>query len=126
MVELRAGGLFNAEALRRREKDKKIGLVEDVNGTLVCLNAADGKHKWKITTPVTGDVVAADVNGDGVLELVFAGRDGRLRAVSGKDGRELWSVAASGRPVIADVDGDGLVEVLAVGADGVLRVIGPG
>jgi len=27
------------------------------------------KRKWTIRTPVTGDVVAADVNGDGVLEL---------------------------------------------------------
>ena len=71
-------------------------------------------------------MVAADVNGDGVMELVYAGRDGRLRAVSGKDGREVWSIAAAGRPVIADVDGDGLVEVLAVGGDGVLRAIGPG
>jgi hypothetical protein len=69
-------------------------------------------------------VVAADVNGDGVMELVFAGKDGTLRAVSGKDGREVWSITASGRPVIADVNGDGLVEVLVVGGDGVLRVIG--
>jgi outer membrane protein assembly factor BamB len=99
--------------------------VPVLNGTLVCLNAADGKRKWTIKTPVTGDVVAADVNGDGVMELVYAGRDGKLRAVSGKDGREVWSIAANGRPVIADVDGDGLVEVLAVGGDGVLRVIGP-
>jgi outer membrane protein assembly factor BamB len=100
--------------------------VPVLNGTLVCLNAADGKRKWTARTPVTGDVVAADVNGDGVLELVFAGRDGRLRAVNGKDGREVWSIAAAGRPVIADVDADGLVEVLAVGGDGVLRAIGPG
>jgi outer membrane protein assembly factor BamB len=99
--------------------------VPVLNGTLVCLNAADGKRKWTINTPVTGDVVAADVNGDGMLELVFAGRDGRMRAMSGKDGREIWSIAAGGRPVIADVDGDGQVEILAIGADGVLRIIGP-
>ncbi|HEX4588473.1 MAG TPA: FG-GAP-like repeat-containing protein [Gemmataceae bacterium] len=105
--------------------DGKLEIAAPVlNGMLVCLNAADGKWKWKISTPVTGDVVAADVNGDGVLELVFAGRDGRLRAVSGKDGREVWSVAATGRPIIADIDADGLVEMLAVGGDGVLRAIG--
>ncbi len=98
--------------------------VPVLNGTLLCLNAADGSHKWSIKNPVTGDVVAADVNGDGILELLFAGQDGKLHAVSGKDGHEVWTINASGPPVVADVDGDGLVEVLAVGNDGVLRVIG--
>jgi outer membrane protein assembly factor BamB len=94
------------------------------NGTLVCLDAADGRTKWTVKTPVTGDVVAADIDGDGVLELIFAGTDGKMRAVSGKDGHELWAIDATGRPVIADVDGDGFVEILAVGSDGILRVIG--
>ncbi|MDW8366667.1 MAG: FG-GAP-like repeat-containing protein, partial [Abditibacteriales bacterium] len=98
--------------------------VPVLNGTLLCLNAADGSHKWRIQTPVTGDVIAADVNSDGIMELLFAGRDGKLRAVNGKDGRAVWSIAASGQPIVADVDGDGWVEVLAVGNDGVLRVIG--
>jgi len=98
--------------------------VPVVNGTLLCLNAADGAHKWSAKAPVTGDVIAADVNGDGVMELLFAGRDGKIHAVSGKDGHEVWSVEGSGQPIVADVDGDGLVEVLAVGYDGILRIIG--
>jgi hypothetical protein len=65
-----------------------------------------------------------DLDGDGSLELLFYGGDGRLHAVRGKDGREVWSVPASGRPVVADIDGDGLAEVLTVGPDGVLRVVG--
>jgi hypothetical protein len=98
--------------------------VPVVNGTLLCLNAAGGAHKWSIKTPVTGDVIAADVNGDGIMELLFAGRDGKIHAVSGKDGREIWAIDVSGQPIVADVDGDGLVEVLAVGNDGIIRVIG--
>lgn len=98
--------------------------VPALDGTLRCLNAADGSPKWTIRTPVTGDVVAADVNSDGTQELLFAGRDGRLRAISGRDGSEVWSIAVTGRPVIADVNGDGWVEIIAVGPDGVLRVIG--
>jgi hypothetical protein len=98
--------------------------VPVVNGTLLCLNAADGSHKWNVKTPVTGDMIAADVNGDGTLELVFSGRDGRMHAVSGKDGREIWTVEASGQPIVADVDGDGRLEVLSVGSDGILRIIG--
>ncbi|MCS6919621.1 MAG: FG-GAP-like repeat-containing protein [Fimbriimonadales bacterium] len=105
--------------------DGKLEIVVPVlNNTMLCLNAADGSRKWRIQTPVTGDVVAADVNGDGVMEILFGGRDGKLRAVSGKDGREVWSIAVSGQPIVADVDGDGWVEVLLVGTDGILRVIG--
>ena len=98
--------------------------VPVLNGTLLCLNAADGSHKWSIKTPVTGDVIAADINGDGIKELLFAGQDGRMHAVSGKDGHEVWSIAAGGHPIVADIDGDGLLDVLAVGDDGTLRVIG--
>jgi outer membrane protein assembly factor BamB len=98
--------------------------VPVLNGTLLCLNAADGTHKWQIKTPVTGDVIATDVNGDGIMELLFTTYGGAMRAVSGKDGREIWTIGVSGQPIVADVDGDGWAEVLAVGNDGVLRLIG--
>jgi outer membrane protein assembly factor BamB len=100
--------------------------VPVLNGTLLCLNATDGSHRWKAEAHIYSDMVAADVNGDGILELLFSEPDGKLRALSGRDGREVWSLPlpAPGRPIVADVDGDGLVEVLIVGYDGVLRVIG--
>ncbi|HXG24450.1 MAG TPA: hypothetical protein VNJ09_07855, partial [Chthonomonadales bacterium] len=98
--------------------------VPVLNNTLLCLNAFDGSHKWRITAPVTGDVIAADINGDGIMELIFSGKDDLLRAVSGKDGREVWAIAAPGRPIVADADSDGFLEVLTVGTDGVLRLIG--
>jgi outer membrane protein assembly factor BamB len=100
--------------------------VPAVDGTLLCLKAATGGLKWQVRAAVWGDVVAADINGDGVQELLFHGLDNRLHAVSGRDGHEIWSVAAPGRPIVADVDGDGLLEVLAVGLDGVLRIVGQG
>ncbi|MCC6443134.1 MAG: PQQ-like beta-propeller repeat protein [Armatimonadetes bacterium] len=98
--------------------------VPVLNGSLLCLNAADGTRKWKTQSPVTGDVIAADINGDGVQELIFSGKDGKLRAVSGRDGREVWAIPLPGRPIVGDIDGDGLLEVLAVGHDGVLRAVG--
>jgi outer membrane protein assembly factor BamB len=98
--------------------------VPVLNGTLLCLNASDGSHKWTVKTPVSGDVIAADIDGDGIKELLFAGKDGKLHAVSGKDGHEVWAIPASGPPIVADVNEDGLLEVLAVGGDGTLRVIG--
>ncbi|NPV48454.1 MAG: PQQ-binding-like beta-propeller repeat protein [Armatimonadetes bacterium] len=102
--------------------------VPVLNGTLLCLNAADGSHKWRINASVSHDVVAADINGDDVFELILCQPDGTLRAVSGKDGSDVWSVklSAPGHPVIADVNGDGLVEVVVSGYDGMLRVVGQG
>ncbi len=104
------------------------GLVEIgigvLDGTLLCLNGADGTRKWTTKQQVVGDIVAGDINDDGIAELVWCGADGKIHAVSGADGREVWAVAASGTPIIADVDGDGWVEIVAAGADGKLRIIG--
>jgi outer membrane protein assembly factor BamB len=98
--------------------------VPVLNGTLLCLNGVDGSHKWRIKTPVVGDVIAADINSDGIKDLIFGGNDGKIHSVNGKDGHEVWAITASGQPIAADVDGDGLLEVLAVGNDGTLRIIG--
>ena len=100
--------------------------VPVLNGSMLCLNAADGSHKWRIDANVTLDVAGADINSDGIIEIVFAERDGTLRAVSGRDGADIWSIKlpTPGRPVIGDVNADGLVEVIVVGYDGVLRVVG--
>jgi hypothetical protein len=73
-----------------------------------------------------------DTNGDGkvdgndipaVVFIAFSGSnyqsDGVLRALSGKDGHELWTLADSryrvypeGTPAVADLDNDGYVEII--------------
>ena len=80
-----------------------------------------------------------DDNGDGavnqddyadILVITFSGGGGAydsgvLRAISGVDGSELWSVSGghqiTGTPAAADIDNDGLPEVVAPG-QGELRV----
>lgn len=74
-----------------------------------------------------------DTNGDGKIDQhdipavifhTFADTtylaDGVLRAVSGRDGHELWTVTNSafrtnpgGHLAVADIDGDGLIEIIA-------------
>ncbi|HAJ91996.1 MAG TPA: hypothetical protein DCO71_05170, partial [Gammaproteobacteria bacterium] len=74
-----------------------------------------------------------DTNGDNVINLQdtpsvifhsYAGgnyrSNGVLRALSGKDGRELWTVTdvayrtnPEGSIAVADIDGDGIIEIIA-------------
>ncbi|XXF81519.1 FG-GAP-like repeat-containing protein [Myxococcaceae bacterium GXIMD 01537] len=85
------------------------------------------EHRQVMMTPVV-----VDVNGDGVPDVVFnsyAGgnhtKDGVLRALSGADGRELWTVTDPAYRVrgeaslaAADLDHDGKVELCTLPEDG--------
>jgi outer membrane protein assembly factor BamB len=102
---------------------RQIG-VPVLNGTVLCLDAATGAHLWTNHVQPTGDMIAADVNGDGIKDIVLSAADGKLHALNAKDGAELWSIAAGGDPIAADIDGDGLLDILAAGSDGILRIIG--
>ncbi|WP_224248243.1 choice-of-anchor A family protein [Hyalangium gracile] len=84
-------------------------------------------HKQVMMTPIV-----AEVSGDGVPDVIFntfAGTnyttDGVLRAISGADGSELWTVTDSTRRVrgaasiaAGDIDGDGKVELCTIPENG--------
>ena len=68
-------------------------------------------------------LVAADLDGNGRMEVLFGGDDGKLHALGERDGKPqvLWSVVLGrrvGEPVVADLDGDGRPEILATAEDG--------
>jgi outer membrane protein assembly factor BamB len=56
----------------------------------------------------------ADLDGDGVADCVVGALDGKVYALSGRDGRRLWEFETGGpvhgRPALADLDGDGVVD----------------
>lgn len=81
--------------------------------------------------------VVIDMNGDGTPDVVFSthivsnfGTGGILRAISGKDGSDIWSltdprylVRGEASVAVGDIDGDGRPEVIAVHESGALMAV---
>lgn len=85
------------------------------------------------STRVSHAPLVADLDGDGWPEVIFvsrtSGSTGILRAIDGRDGREVFSVPPSPEtdlhtitmPAVGDVDGDGRPEIVAVGPGDTVR-----
>ena len=100
------------------------------------------EHNQVMSIPVVAPI--EDTNGDGkidehdipgVIFHAFVGSnifaDGVLRALSGRDGHELWTVTdphfrtnPGGHLAVADLDGDGIVEIIAPKSGGGVIVFG--
>ena len=97
-------------------------LAATMGGTLLALNV-DGSTRWSFETgTVLNDVVADDLTGDGIEEIVLARKDYNVQVLDAA-GEELWKRALSyyRRPPYVnlvrtgDIDGDGTPEVIAGG-----------
>jgi hypothetical protein len=98
-------------------------------GTLPAIFLGDGKGHWKIWSTVVwpyniqyGNVVAADFNKDGKMDLAFGVHLMGVRVWLG-DGKGNFTDASSGLPirefptrriVVADLDADGAPDILAI------------
>lgn len=88
-------------------------------GHLRILNGATGQLQTTVTVPIKLTTPAiADLNGDGVPEIVVVGKDARLYAVGG-DGRLVWGPADMvndraelGAIAIADLNHDAKPEII--------------
>ncbi|MSU34816.1 MAG: hypothetical protein EXS36_06835 [Pedosphaera sp.] len=100
-----------------------------------------GHVRWtfRIPAPIGGgsganqnsdqDFASADLDGDGRVEILIGGGDGRLYALKEIQGEctVLWSVDLGrrvGSPILTDVDGDGIAEILVPTEDGRMHCLG--
>lgn len=104
----------------------------DVPGYVTAVSGAANEILWRV--PHTGGAYTtprfAELNGDGVADIVMGGREGALAAFNGRDGAALWQVvpadiAETAAPynfstpaTIGDADDDGVIDfVTAYGGD---------
>jgi fibro-slime domain-containing protein/uncharacterized repeat protein (TIGR01451 family) len=98
--------------------------TEDSQGAAVMARSgADGSKIWRFTTPsISGrlaNLAAADLDGDGVAEIIASRSDRKLMAID-HNGQAVWTSAAlempgsdwAGGPVVGDLTGDGVPEIV--------------
>ncbi len=99
---------------------------------LFALDAAAGTLRWQAALGghVRASAALADMDADGVREVLIGAPDGVFRAFHGRTGALLWSFKTGGEIVssaaVGDLDGDGKPEVVFGSADGRLYGLGAG
>jgi len=98
--------------------------VEDAEGTswVIALSGDTGQVLWKYgPTRGLGSMLVDDINGDGMVEVVFVTsdkEDGELTVLNGLLGGLIWKQTGYKRtewcnlPAVADINGDGRKEVV--------------
>ncbi|HEY8484641.1 MAG TPA: hypothetical protein VIL13_08530 [Longimicrobiales bacterium] len=98
----------------------------EVPGYVIAVSGTTNQVLWKVPHPGEAFTTArfADLNRDGVADVVMGGREGAFAAYSGRDGAVLWRVAPAAvakTPVpygfftpalIRDANGDGVPDLL--------------
>jgi hypothetical protein len=82
------------------------------------------RQRWQfdLGRPISR-MIAADLQGDGRMAVLFGGADGKLHALGEREGkpRRLWSVPLGrrvGEPVLTDLGGNGRPAILVTAEDG--------
>ncbi|HEY6195601.1 MAG TPA: C25 family cysteine peptidase [Candidatus Eisenbacteria bacterium] len=102
--------------------------VFDRNGAAVPPWTAASRFSSLTSDATIASPVVADINGDGVNDVVVGDENGSLAALSGVTGAMLpgfpitMSAEASGTPALCDCDGDGMSEIVTVDFGGTVHV----
>ena len=75
------------------------GILATAKGDIICLDLRTGKAKWTyaLKEPVMSAPAIADMNGDGIPDIVVGTMARRLHCISGTGDRELWNYDVGGQ-----------------------------
>ncbi len=110
----------------------------EISGYVVAVSGSTDKILWQVPDPRDAFTTPrfADLNGDGVPDVIMGGREGSFAAFSGKDGSVLWhtnpaSVAKTPAllyfttpALIPDANGDGVPDLVVVYGGDALKLPG--
>jgi outer membrane protein assembly factor BamB len=112
-------GYFNSDSV------KDVFLTDYSSHHFYCLDGENGTLLWDESKPSQGIPAVADVNADGIDDLLAIQEGNHVLAYDGKDGTTLWdnhetcALCFGGTLAIGDTDGDGIDEIITTGNFGI-------
>jgi len=102
----------------RRQDLVLVGTREGLTAMTVADLRPLGRVTIKDDSP-RGNLIARDLDGDGVAEVIMTTQRGHLIAIHSEDGKILWDALVNNDPqanAFADLDGDGILDVVVPGS----------
>jgi outer membrane protein assembly factor BamB/predicted Ser/Thr protein kinase len=91
--------VLSQNGIVRAGKDSMKGILATVTGNVICLDLKTGATVWTMALKesIMSAPAVAEINGDGVPDVVVGTMGRRVYCLSGKDGERLWCYEVGGQ-----------------------------